>query len=261
MSSKLVTVNSFVRVSFLCDFEMNPAKMMGGDALRFLMKFDLGKYKVSSLIGDTCLNSVYQVNPLDKIINSIVNTHLNDGNAGLVVTVDDYNTDTNVKPEFKLPWVNIVEFAAVPSLSTRFCKLKLFKSPDGGTFMLKGSAPSFMTEHLRTSYGSADDVCTEFEDIYRQLLEVYIALVEKAGASCLGLPNIMPDVYTIHTEVGDVTIYRHDRSTKYGSMTHTVHMPWKSLAVRACFKGTEDLQEWIYTRLLEDLRVELAIYQ
>ena len=260
MSSKLVTVNSFVKVSFLCDFEMSTTKMCDKDALSFLMKFDLGKYRASSFIDDNDLNSIYQVNPLDKIINSIVTTHLNGENAGLVVTVDDYNTDTNVKPEFKLPWVNIVEFAAVSSLSTHFCKLKLFKSPDGGTFMLKGSAPSFMTEHLRTAYGSAKDVCTEFEYKYQRSLESYVSMLEKAGASCIGLPDTLPDVYTVHTEVGDVTIYRDDRTTKYGSMTHTVHMPWKPFAVRVCFKGTDDLQEWVYKELLEALWVELDIY-
>ena len=260
MSSKLVTVNSFVRVSFLCDFEMSTTKMCGMDALSFLMKFDLGKYKASSFIDDNDLNSVYQVNPLDKIINSIVITHLNDGNAGLVVTVGDYNTDTDVKPELKLPWVNIAEFAAVSGLSTNFCKLKLFKSPDGGTFMIKGDAPRLMAEFLRTAYGSAKDVCTEFEYKYQRSLESYVSMLEKAGASCIGLPDTLPDVYTVHTEVGDITIYRDDRTTKHGSMTHTVHMPWKSFAVRACFKGTEDLQEWIYKELIEALRVELDIY-
>lgn len=260
MSSKLVTVNSFVKVSFLCDFEMNPTKMCDGDALSFLMRFDFGKNRVSSLIDDTGLNSVYQADPLVRLVNAVVASHLNDGNAGLVVTVDDYNTDANVKPELKLPWVNLVEFAAVSGLSTNFCKLKLFKSPDDGTFIVKGSAPSFMTEHLRTSYGSAEAACTGFENTYRELLELYIALVEKAGAGCIGLPDTMPDVYTVHAEVGDVTIYRDDRSSKHGAMTHTVHMPWKSFAVRACFKGIGDLQEWIYKELIEALWVELDIY-
>ena len=260
MSSKLITVNSFVKVSFLCDFEMNPTKMCDGDALSFLMKFDFGKYRVSSLIDDTGLNSAYQVDPLVRIVNAVVASHLNDGNAGLVVTVDDYNTDANVKPELKLPWVNLVEFAAVSGLSTNFCKLKLFKSPDDGTFMIKGVVPRLIAESMRTSYGSAEAACTGFERDYRRSLESYVSMLEKAGASCIGLPNLMPNVYTIHTEVGDVTIYRDDRTSKYGSTTHTIHMPWRPLAVRMCFKGTEDLQEWVYKELLEALWVELDIY-
>ena len=260
MSSKLVTVNSFVKVSFLCDFEMNPTKMCDGDALSFLMRFDFGKYRVSSLIGDAGLNSVYQADPLVRLVNAVVASHLNDGSAGLEVSVDDHNTDTDAKPEFKLPWVNIVEFAAVSSLSTNFCNLKLLKSPDGGTFIVKGVAPSFMTEYLRTSFGSAKAACTGFEYEYRRSLESYVSLLEKARAGCIGLPDTMPDVYTVHTEVGDVSIYRDDRLSKYGAMTHTIHMPWKSFAVRACFKGTEDLQEWIYKELIEALWVELDIY-
>lgn len=35
MSSKLVTVNSFVKVSFLCDFEMNLTKMCDGGCSQF----------------------------------------------------------------------------------------------------------------------------------------------------------------------------------------------------------------------------------
>ena len=91
MSSKLITINSFVRVSFLSDFEMNHTELRDGDALSFLMRYDLGKYRIPSLLGDTDLNSVYQVNPLASIINSIVTTHLNDGSVGLVVSVNDYN--------------------------------------------------------------------------------------------------------------------------------------------------------------------------
>ena len=260
MSSKLITVNSFVKVSFLCDFEMSTTKMCDRDALSFLMKFDFGKYKVSSLIGDTSLNSVYQVNPLASIVNSVVTTHLSDGSAGLVVTVEDYNINTHVEPEFKLPWVSIAESVAVSTLKTNFCNLKLIKLSDNSTYTFKGDVPTFATQILCESYGSSKAAYAGFEDTYRQLLELYIALVEKAGASCLGLPNIMPNMYTIHTEVGDVTVYRDIRFSKYGDTTHTVHMPWKSFAIRVCFKGTEDLQEWIYKELIEALWVELDIY-
>ena len=91
MSSKLITINSFVRVSFLSDFEMNHTELRDEDALNFLMRYDLGRYRIPSLLGDTDLNSVYQVNPLASIINSIVITHLNDESADLVVSVNDYN--------------------------------------------------------------------------------------------------------------------------------------------------------------------------
>ena len=260
MSSKLITVNSFVKVSFLCDFEMKPTELRDGDALSFLMRYDFGKYRVSSLLGDTSLNSVYQVNPLASIVNSVVITHLNDGSAGLVVSVDDYNVDTDVNIEFKLPWANVAESAVVSILKTNFCNLKLIKSSDNNTYTFKGDVPTFATQILCESYGSAKAAYTGFEDTYRQLLELYLALVEKAGASCFGLPCPMPDMHTIHTEVGDVTVYKDYRLSKYGSTSYTVHMPWKSFAIRACFKGTEDLQEWIYKELIEALWVELDIY-
>ena len=260
MSSKLITINSFVNVSFLCDFEMMPVKLSDSAALSFLMKLDLGEYSLSSLTGSMRLNSVYQETPIAKLVNAIVATHLNEGSLGLTVDVSDYSLDTEAKPVFKLPWVNHVEFAAVSSLSTNFCNLKLFKSPDGGTFIIKGDAPRFMTGFLRTAYGSAKAVCTEFEDKYQRSLEAYVSMLEKAGDSCVGLPDTMPDVYTVHTKVGDVIIYRNDGLSRYGYTTHTIHMPWKSADVRARFKGTKDLQERVYKELLEALRMELGIY-
>lgn len=159
---------------------MNPTKMCDRDALSFLMKFDFGKYKVSSLIDDTGLSSVYQVNPLANIVNSVVTTHLSDGSAGLVVTVDDYNINTHVEPEFKLPWVNVAEPVTVSTLETNFCSLKLIKSSDNSTYTFKGSVPTFATQILCESYGTAKAAYAGFEDTYRQLLELYIALVEKS---------------------------------------------------------------------------------
>ena len=260
MSSKLITVNSFVNVSFLCDFETMPVKLSDSDALSFLMKLDLGKYSLSSLTGSMRLNSVYQETPVAKLVTAIIVTHINEGSLGLTVDVSDYSLGTEAKPVFKLPWVNPVEFAAVSSLRTNFCNLKLLKLPDGDTFILKGDAPRFMAGYLRISHGSAKDICTQFEDKYKRSLEAYEAMLKEAGASCIGLPDTMPDVYTVHTEVGDVTIYRDDRSSKHGSTTHTIHMPWKSLAVRACCKSTEDLQKWVYEELLEALWLELCIF-
>ena len=259
MSSKLITINSFVNVSFLCDFEMMPVKLSDSDALTFLKELDLGKYSLSSLTGSKYLNSVYQETPIAKLVNAIVATHINEGSSGLTVDVSDYSLDTEAEPVFKLPWVNLAEFAEVSSLSTNFCNLKLLKSPDGCTFMIKGAAPKFMAGFLRTAYGSAKVACTEFEDKYQRSLEAYESMLGIAGDSCIGLPDTMPDVYTVHTKVGDVIIYRDDRLSRYGSTTHTIHMPWKSIAVRACFKGTKDLQEWVYKELLEALWMELGI--
>ena len=260
MSSKLITVNSFVNVSFLCDFEMMPVKLYDGDALSFLMKLDLDKYSLSSLTGSTRLNSVYQETPIAKLVNSIVATHLNEGSSGLTVDVSDYSLDTEAKPEFKLPWVNLAELVAVSSLKTNFCNLKLFKAPDDSTFTFKGVVPSFATHILRESYGSAKAAYTGFDDAYRRSLELYTSLIEKAGASCIGLPDILPDMYTIHTEVGDIVVYQDYRLSKYGSTSHTVHMPWESLAVRKHFNDVSDLQDWLYQELMEVLWVELDIY-
>lgn len=68
--------------------------------------------------------------------------------------------------------------------------------------MLKGSAPRLIAEFMRTSFGPAKDVCTEFERDYRRSLVSYVSMLEKAGAGCIGLPYTMPDVYTVYTEVG-----------------------------------------------------------
>ena len=90
MKSKLITVNSFVRLSFLCNSEMESHKAIGENALRFLMQMDVGKLNLSSLVDNTHLNSVYQEVPVAKMLNSIITTHLNGGSYGLSVSVDDY---------------------------------------------------------------------------------------------------------------------------------------------------------------------------
>ena len=90
MKSKLITVNSFVKMSFLCNYEMEPYKAFDEIALRFLMQLDVGKLILSSLVDNTHLNSVYQELPVVKVLNSIIATHLNIGSYGLSVSVDDY---------------------------------------------------------------------------------------------------------------------------------------------------------------------------
>ena len=90
MKSKLITVNSFVKMSFLCNCEMESYKAIDEDALRFLMQLDVGKLNLSSLVDNTHLNSVYQEVPVAKLLNSIIATHLNIGSYGLSVSVDDY---------------------------------------------------------------------------------------------------------------------------------------------------------------------------
>ena len=90
MKSKLITVNSFVKMSFLCNCEMEPYKAFDETALRFLMQLDVGKLNLSSLVDNTHLNSVYQEVPVAKLLNSIIATHLNAGSYGLSVSVDDY---------------------------------------------------------------------------------------------------------------------------------------------------------------------------
>ena len=261
MASKLVTINSFVSVSFLCDFETESTKMSGRNALNFLMGFDPGKYNISSFIGDTHLNSIYQVEPLLKLINSVVISHLDAGVSGLTVAVDDYNVDTCVKLDFKLPWVSLDEPVAVSSLRTSFCNLKLFKSSDGNMYTFKGDVPSFATTTLRESYESVQAAYTGFEDMYCRMLESYVSLIEKAGASCFGLPDPMPDIHTTHTDVGDVTVYNDYRLSKYGATTHTVHMSWRPTATRMNFNGVSDLQSWLHKELIEDLWVESDFYR
>ena len=90
MKSKLITVNSFVKMSFLCNCEMEAYKAIDENALRFLMQIDVGKLNLSSLVDNTHLNSMYQEVPVAKMLNYIVATHLIDGSYGLSVSVDDY---------------------------------------------------------------------------------------------------------------------------------------------------------------------------
>ena len=90
MKNKLITVNSFVKMSFLCNCDMASYKAIDEDALRFLMQLDVGKLILSSLVDNTHLNSVYQELPVVKVLNSIIATHLNIGSYGLSVSVDDY---------------------------------------------------------------------------------------------------------------------------------------------------------------------------
>ena len=149
MKSKLITISSFVRMSFLCDIEMKPTKMYDEDALRFLMQLDIGKLHLSSLIDNNWLNSVYQEVPVVKLLNAFVATHLKDGNYGLVVSVDDYDFVEAEKPELLLPWINHTESLAVASLKTNFCDIKLLKSPEGATFTFKGYAPTFTSCIMR----------------------------------------------------------------------------------------------------------------
>ena len=116
MSSKLITISSFVRMSFLCDIEMSPSKMYDEDALRFLMQLDIGKMHLSSLIDNNWLNSVYQEVPVVKLINAFITIHLNDGSSGLIVSVDDYEFIETEEIELKLPWVYHAETLSVASL-------------------------------------------------------------------------------------------------------------------------------------------------
>ena len=90
MKRKLITVNSFVRMSFLCNSETKSYKAYDENALRFLMQIDVGKLNLTSLVDNTHLNSVYQEVPVAKMLNSIIATHLNDGSDGLSVSVEDY---------------------------------------------------------------------------------------------------------------------------------------------------------------------------
>ena len=106
MKRKLITVNSFVRISFLCNSEMEPHKAIDKDAMRLLMDIDVGKLNLTSLVDNTHLNSVYQEVPVAKMLNSIITTHLNDGSYGLSVTVDDYDFVEPEKPDPKVAWVH-----------------------------------------------------------------------------------------------------------------------------------------------------------
>ena len=116
MSSKLITISSFVRMSFSCDIEMKPTKMYDEGALRFLAQLDIGKVHLLSLIDNNWLNSVYQEVPVVKLINAFVAIHLNDGSSGLIVFVDDYEFIETEEIELKLPWVYHAETSSVASL-------------------------------------------------------------------------------------------------------------------------------------------------
>ena len=113
---------------------------------------------------------------------------------------------------------------------------------------------------MRDSYASVKAACTVFDDTYRRLLELYVSTVKTAGVAAIVLPATPQDVFSVHTDVGNVTICRDDRVTKYGATTHIVHMPWKSLAMRVYCKDTKDLREFLHKRLVEALYVELDYY-
>ena len=260
MKRKLITVNSFVRMSFLCNSEMKSYKANDENALRFLMQIDVGKLNLTSLVDNTHLNSVYQEVPVAKMLNSIIATHLNDGSYGLSVSVDDYEFIEAEKPDLMLPWVHHTETRTVVSLKTNFCDLKLLKSPEGDTFTFRGHAPTFAACIMQGTYASVDDACAVFEDTYQRLLKQYFTTVDKAGVAAIVLTYIPPGVYSVHTEVGDVSVCREDRMTEYGATTHIIHIPWKPITVRAYCKDEGELREFIHKRLIESIYVELDYY-
>ena len=260
MKSKLITVNSFVRLSFLCNSEMESHKAIGENALRFLMQIDVGKLNLSSLVDNTHLNSVHQEVPVAKMLNTIVDTHRFVGSYGLSVSVEDYEFIKAEKPDLMLPWVYHTETRTVVSLKTNFCDLKLLKSPSGDTFTFRGHAPTFVAHIMQGSYASVEDACAVFEDTYQRLLKQYFTTVDKAGVAAIVLTYIPPGVYSVHTEVGDVSVCREDRMTKYGATTHIIHIPWKLITVRVYCEDEGELREFIHKRLIESIRVELDYY-
>ena len=260
MKSKLITVNSFVRLSFLCNSEMESHKAIGENALRFLMQMDVGKLNLSSLVDNTHLNSVHQEVPVAKMLNAIVDTHRFVGSYGLSVSVEDYEFIKAEKPDLMLPWMYHTETRSVISLKTNFCDLKLLKSSEGDTFTFRGHAPTFVAHIMQGTYASVDDACAVFEDTYQRLLKLYFTTVNKAGVAAIVLPDTPPDVYTVHTEVGDVSVCREDRMTKYGATTHIIHIPWKLITVRVYCEDEGELREFIHKRLIESIRVELDYY-
>ena len=90
MKSKLITVNSFVKMSFLCNYEMRSYKASDEAALRFLMQLDVSKLVLPSFVDETRMVCGYQEVPVAKMLNAIIATHLIDGSYGLSVSVDDY---------------------------------------------------------------------------------------------------------------------------------------------------------------------------
>lgn len=260
MKSKLITVNSFVRLSLRCNSEMESYKAVGENALRFLMQLDVGKLNLTSLVDNTHLNSVYQEVPVAKMLNVIVDTHRFVGSYGLSVSVEDYEFNKAFQPDLMLPWVYHPETGTVVSLKTNFCDLKLLKSPSGDTFTFRGHAPTFVAHIMKRTYASSTDACAVFEDEYRRLLKRYFKTVNKAGVAAIELTYIPPGVYSVHTEVGDVSVCREDRMTKYGPTTHIIHIPWKPITVRVNCEDEGELREFIHKRLIESLRVELDYY-
>ena len=260
MKSKLITVNSIVRLSFLCNSEMESHKMIGENALRFLMQMDVGKLNLTSLVDNTHLNRVYKEVPVAKMLKAIVDTHRFVGSYGLSVSVADYDFVEAGKPDTMLPWVHHTETSGLVSLKTNFCDLKLLKSPEGDTFTFRGHAPTFAACIMQGTYVSVDDACAVFEDTYKRLLKLYFTTVNKAGVAAIVLPDTPPDVYTVHTEVGDVSVCREDRMTKYGATTHTIHIPWELNTVRVYCEDEEELREIIHKRLLEAVYTELDYY-
>ena len=257
MKSKLITVNSFVRLSFLCNSEMESHKAIGENALRFLMQMDVGKLNLTSLVNNTHLNKVYKEVPVAKMLNTIVDTHRFVGSYGLSVSVEDYEF---IKADLMLPWVYHTETRAAASLKTNFCDLKLLKSSEGDTFTFRGRAPTFVSHIMLGSYASVEDACAVFEDTYQRLLKNYLTAVDKAGVAAIVLTYIPPGVYSVHTEVGDVSVCREDRMTKYGATTHIIHIHWKLITVRVYCEDEVELREFIHKRLIESIRVELDYY-
>ena len=260
MKSKLITVNSFVRLSFLCNSEMESHKAIGENALRFLMQMDVGKLNLISSVDNTHLNKVYKEVPVAKMLNTVITTHQFVGSYGLSVSVEDYEFIKAEKPDLMLPWVYHTETRTVVSLKTNFCDLKLLKSPSGDTFTFRGHAPTFVAHIMQGTYASVEDACAVFEDTYQRLLKRYFTTVDKAGVAAIVLTYIPPGVYSVHTEVGDVSVCREDRMTKYGSTTHIVHIPWKLATVRVYCEDEVELREFIHKRLIESIRVELDYY-
>ena len=260
MKSKLITVNSFVRLSFLCNSEMESHKAIGENALRFLMQLDVGKLNLTSLVVNTHLNRVYKEVPVAKMLNAIVDAHRFVGSYGLSVSVEDYEFTKAEKPDLMLPWVYHTETRTVISLKTNFCDLELLKSSEGDTFTFSGHAPTFVAHIVQGTYASVEDACAVFEDTYQRSLKRYFTTVNKTGVAAIVLPDTPPDLYTVHTEVGDVLVRREDRVTKYGATTHIIYIPWKFITVRVYCTDLEELREFIHKRLIESIRVELDYY-
>ena len=260
MKSKLITVNSFVRLSFLCNSEMESHKAIGENALRFLMQMDVGRLNLTSLVDNTHLNSVYKEVPVAKMLNAIVDTHRFVGSYGLSVSVEDYGFIKAEKPDLMLPWVYHTETRTVISLKTNFCDLKLLKSSEGDTFTFRGRAPTFVANIMQGTYTSVEDACAVFEDTYKRLLKLYFTTVSKAGVAAIVLSDTSPVVFNVHTEIGDVAVCRDDKMMKYGATTHIIHLPWELIPVRVYCENEEELREIIHNWLIGAIYTELDYY-